>query len=140
MFRSRRSARFFETFAALALLTGVTSIAISTISTPAMAQAAAPGAPSPLMNLVPIVFMFVIMWFLILRPQQKRQKEHQKFLSQLKRGDEVLTSSGILGRIEGLTEKFVTLEIAPDVRIKVLRSQVAGSSAAATAEKSEVKA
>lgn len=99
-------------------------------STIAFAQsAAAPGQePNVLMSLVPFVFIFGVMYFLVIRPQSKRQKEHGAFLKELKRGDEVLTSSGILGRIEGLTDTFVTLEISEGVRVKLLRSSVAGSS------------
>lgn len=92
--------------------------------------AAAPVAgeqPSLLMSLVPFFVIFAVMYFLIIRPQGKRQKEHQKFLTELKRGDEVITASGILGRIEGLTDKFVTLEIADGVRVRMLRAQVAAS-------------
>lgn len=90
---------------------------------PAMAQAEA-GGPSMLMNFVPFVAMIGVMYFLMIRPQMKKQKEHQNLLSALKRGDEVLTAGGILGRIEGITDKFVTLEISAGVRIKMLRSQV----------------
>ena len=78
--------------------------------------------------MVPFVFIFVVFYFLIIRPQGKRQKEHQNFLSALKRGDEVVTASGILGRIEGMTDQYVTLEVADGVRIKMLRTQVAASS------------
>lgn len=78
--------------------------------------------------MVPFVFIFVVFYFLIIRPQGKRQKEHQNFLGSLKRGDEVVTNSGILGRIEGMTDQFVTLEVADGVRIKMLRNQVAASS------------
>lgn len=106
---------------------------------PAFAQAAPP-APSPFVQMVPFIVIFAVMYFLMIRPQMKRQKQHQTFISQMKRGDEVLTASGILGRIEGMTEQFVTLEIAPDVRIKVLRNQVAGSAAAVTQKAPEVKA
>lgn len=113
----------------------------------ALAQQAPAGAPSgapasPLLNLVPFVVMLGIMYMLMIRPQMKKQKQHQEFLVQLKRGDEVVTSSGILGRIEGLTDIFATLEIAPGVRIKILRTQIASSGAAVTASqeaKSEVK-
>jgi len=113
----------------------------------AFAQQAPAGAPSgapasPLLNLVPFVVMLGIMYMLMIRPQMKKQKQHQEFLVQLKRGDEVVTSSGILGRIEGLTDIFATLEIAPGVRIKILRTQIASSGAAVTASqeaKSEVK-
>ncbi|KYG61316.1 preprotein translocase subunit YajC [Bdellovibrio bacteriovorus] len=83
---------------------------------------------------VPFIFIFVIFYFLIIRPQAKRQKDHQKFLSEVKRGDEVITSSGILGRVEGITDQFVTLEIADGVKVKMLRSQIATSQKAATAE------
>lgn len=106
------------------------SIVLSIIfsSSVGFSQAAASAEqPSPLLSFVPIIFIFVVMYFLMIRPQAKRQKEHQKFLGELKRGDEVLTSSGIIGKIEGLAEQFVTLEIADGVRVKMLRTQVAGS-------------
>ena len=95
----------------------------------------APGAqPSSFEMFLPFIFIFVIFYFLIIRPQSKRQKEHQKFLSDLKRGDEVITSSGILGRIEGITDQFVTVEIADGVKVKMLRTQIATTQKAATAE------
>ncbi len=90
-----------------------------------MQQAA---GPSALEMMIPFVFIFVVFYFMIIRPQGKRQKDHQGFLSNLKRGDEVITAAGILGRIEGLTEQYVTLEVADGVRIKMLRNQVAASS------------
>lgn len=101
----------------------------------AFAQAAAggAGAPSPVMQLVPFLVIFGVMYFLMIRPQMKKQKDHQAFLSKLERGTEVLTTGGILGRIEGMTDLYLTLEIAPGVRIKVLRSAVAGSAKAAAA-------
>ena len=99
----------------------------------AQAQTAAGGAqPSAFEMFVPFIFIFVIFYFLIIRPQGKRQKEHQKFLTELKRGDEVITASGILGRIEGITDQFITLEIADGVKVKMLRNQVATSQKAAT--------
>ncbi len=90
--------------------------------------------PSMFMSLVPFIFIFGVMYFLIIRPQARRQKEHQKFLTELKRGDEVITASGILGRIEGMTDLFVTLEISEGVRVKVLKNQIATSSKLATTE------
>jgi len=97
-------------------------------STIAWAQEAAQAAPKPSMfeTFMPFIFIIVIFYFLLIRPQQKRQRAHQTFVTALKRGDSVLTSSGILGTIEGLTDKFVTLEVADGVRIRVLRSQIAG--------------
>ncbi|MEK6705985.1 MAG: preprotein translocase subunit YajC [Bdellovibrionota bacterium] len=84
------------------------------------------GAPqvSMLMQLFPFLAIFGVIYFLMIRPQQKRMKEQQSMLSSLKHGDEVITSSGILGKITGITDKFVTLEIADNVRIKVLKSQI----------------
>lgn len=100
----------------------------------AWAQApAATAAPPPMWaQLMPFVFMIGIFYLLIIRPQQKQRKAHQEFLSKLKRGDEVVTNSGILGRVEGLTDTVITLEIADGVRVKVLRSMVSTSLQAAT--------
>lgn len=103
--------------------------------TPAMAQAtaAAPsgGQPSSLETFFPFIVLFIVMYFFLIRPQSKKQKLHQKFISDLKRGDEVITASGIFGKIDAIAEAFVTLEVANGVKIKMLRSQVAGSSQAA---------
>ena len=93
----------------------------------AAAQEAAAG-PNILEQMMPFVFIFVIFYFLLIRPQQKRQREHGDFLSALKKGDSVLTSAGMLGTIEGLTEKFVTLEVAQGVRVRILRNQIASKS------------
>ncbi len=79
-------------------------------------------------QLLPFAVIFIIFYFLIIRPQTRRIREQQKTLSALKKGDEVLTTGGILGTIEGITERFVTLEIASGVRIKLLKSQVSGLS------------
>ncbi len=92
----------------------------------AQATAPAPAAESPnwMMQMFPIIAMVFIFYFLMIRPQIKNQKIKQQFNSQLKRGDEVLTSSGIFGTIEGLTEKFITLQIADGVKIRILRDRV----------------
>lgn len=92
----------------------------------AMAQAAggASAGPGGLQFIVLMAVMFGAMYFLIIRPQQKRQKEHQAMLGKLAAGDEVVTSGGILGRIVEIGDNFVTLEIAENVRIKVQRFQV----------------
>lgn len=82
--------------------------------------------PSIFEMFLPLVFIFVIFYFLIIRPQSKKIKEQEKMISELKRGDDVVTTSGILGRIEGLTEMVATLEISEGTRIKVLRKQIAG--------------
>ena len=88
------------------------------------AGGAASGSPSMAGMLMPFILMFGVIWLMILRPQQKRMREQNDMLKQLKHGDEVLTSSGILGKITGITEKVVTLEVADNVRVKMLKSQV----------------
>lgn len=93
----------------------------------AMAQDASAAQQPWWGSVVPIVFVFGVVYFLIIRPQAKAARDKQQYISQLKRGDEVVTESGILGKIEGLTDQFVTLEIASGVKIKVLRSKVMAS-------------
>ena len=73
-----------------------------------------------------LVLMFVIFYFLLIRPQQKKAKAHKQMLSALKKGDKVVTTGGIYGRITGMDEQTLTVEIAPQVRIKVGRGNVAG--------------
>jgi preprotein translocase subunit YajC len=99
----------------------------------AYAQAApGVGGPGPLVTILPFILIFVIMYFMVIRPQQKKAKEHQEMLSKLKRNDEVMTSGGIYGKVIDLKEAVVTLEVAPNVRIRVHRPQI---SAVLTAEK-----
>jgi len=76
---------------------------------------------------VPLILMFVIFYFLLIRPQQKKQKQHRQMISELKKGDRVLTSGGLYGRITGLTDTVVTLEISEKVRVKVARANISGS-------------
>jgi len=93
----------------------------------AMSQGGVTGAAGGLEGMksfIPLILMFVIFYFLLIRPQQKRQKEHKALLSNLKRGDEVVTAGGILGKITNVSEKFVTVEVAEKVRIKVARGQI----------------
>lgn len=84
------------------------------------------GPQSGLSMILMIVVMLGIMYFLLLRPQQKQQKRHQEFLGQLKKGDEVVTQAGILGKVYAVEEKQVVLEVADKVRIRVLRHAIAG--------------
>jgi len=79
-------------------------------------------------GLIPLVLMFVIFYFLLIRPQQKKAKQHRELLSNLKRGDSVITNGGIYGRIAEINENIITLEVADKVRIKVARSFVSGLS------------
>jgi preprotein translocase subunit YajC len=95
-------------------------------SVPAWAQEAAPQGPSAIEQLIPFIAIFAIFYFFIIRPQSKRHKQHQSFLDSLKRGDEVITSGGIYGTVEGITDRFVTLEVADEVKIRILKNQIAG--------------
>jgi preprotein translocase subunit YajC len=78
--------------------------------------------------IVPIVLIFGVMYFLFIRPQSKKASDHQKMLAALKRNDEVVTTGGLIGRIAEISEKLATLEIAPGVRVRVERSQIAAIS------------
>ena len=75
---------------------------------------------------VPLILMFAIFYFLLIRPQQKKQKDHRQMISTLKKGDRVITSGGLYGRITGITDTVVTLEISEKVRVKVGRANIAG--------------
>ena len=90
----------------------------------AQAAGAAQGGDT-LMGMLPIILMFVILYFLMIRPQQKKAREHETMVQNLKRGDDVVTSGGIHGRIQALADKILTVEIAPNVRIRLDRDQVA---------------
>ena len=77
-------------------------------------------------GILPIVFIFIIFYFLLIRPQQKQRKEHQNLLTNLKEGDQVMTSGGIYGKITGIKDNKITLEISDKVRVKVDRGHIAG--------------
>ncbi len=94
-----------------------------------------PAQPSMFEMFLPFGVILVIFYFLIIRPQGKRLKAHDKFVTELKRGDAVVTASGILGTIDGMTDQIVTLEVASGVKIKVLRKQVAASASSLQEQK-----
>jgi len=75
---------------------------------------------------IPLILMFGIFYFLLIRPQQKKAKQHKELLSTLKKGDSVVSSGGLHGVITGLTDDAVVMEIAPKVRVKVARGSIAG--------------
>lgn len=117
-----------------------------------LAQAAAPsgGAGGGLFGsggmMLPLLAMFAIFYFIVLRPQSKKQKELQKMLSELKKGDDVITSGGIIGKVSGMKDTELTLQLQEGVRVRVLRSAVTGlytpgaGSPAKPEAKSEAKA
>jgi len=80
------------------------------------------GAGGGFAAFVPLILMFVIFYFLLIRPQQKKQKQHREMLGNLKKGDQIVTSGGLYGKITGITDTTITLEIADRVRVKVARS------------------
>jgi preprotein translocase subunit YajC len=84
------------------------------------------GGAGGLGSFLPLILMFVVFYFLLIWPQQKKAKAHRAVLANLKKGDEVVTSGGLYGSITGITDTVVTLEIAEKVRIKVSRSSIAG--------------
>ncbi len=89
----------------------------------------AQGAPSMFQSLIPLIIIFAIFYFMLIRPQQKKAKEHQEMLEKLKKGDRVITSGGIYGEIYALTPTTCTLIIAENVKIKVSRGFISGLAA-----------
>ena len=90
----------------------------------AYAQAAATGGEPGFMGLLPIVLMFVLLYFLMIRPQMKRGKEAKAMVESLQKGDEVITAGGVLGRISKISEAYITLEIAPNTEISIQKAAV----------------
>ena len=95
-----------------------------------LAQQSAPSGPSGggsgLSVFAPMLLMLAVVWFMMIRPQQKKAREHQEWLKSLKKGDEVVTQGGMVGRISGMSDTIVTLEVSEKVRIRVLRSSIQG--------------
>jgi preprotein translocase subunit YajC len=90
-----------------------------------------------LLSFLPLILIFVVFYFLLIRPQQKKAKLHQDFIKNLKKGDSVITSGGLYGEITGITDKAVTLQIADNVRVKVARQYILGSVSTMTADSAE---
>ena len=82
------------------------------------------GASNQLMAFMPLILLFVVFYFLLIRPQQKKAKQQKAFLENLKKGDEVVTSGGLYGKITGITNDTVTLEIAEKIRVRVTKSSI----------------
>lgn len=100
----------------------------------AFAMGAAPGGPAAagagggmaaFQQIIPLVFMFAIFYFLLIRPQQKKAKEHKSLLDAMKKGDNVITAGGVHGKISSVDDEIVTLEIANNVNIKITKSYIA---------------
>jgi len=93
--------------------------------TSAWAQDAGAASGGAWMQLLPLVLIFVVFYFLLIRPQTKRAKEHREMVGKLATGDEVVTNGGLLGRITEVGDNFLTLEVAEGVRVKIQKFQVA---------------
>jgi len=93
--------------------------------TPAYAQAAGPGGTDMLMSLLPFVLIFVIMYFLILRPQQRKVKAHQEMVKGIRRGDTVVTSGGLIGKVARVVDdNEIELQLTDNVKIRQLRGMI----------------
>lgn len=88
--------------------------------------AASPGSAGGLASFIPLVLMFVIFYFLLIRPQQKKAKEHKEMIAAIKKGDRIITSGGIHGQITAVDDTTLTVEISDKVRVKLNRANVAG--------------
>ena len=93
------------------------------IISPAFAQAA-PSGDSGYIGLLPIVLMFVLLYFLMIRPQMKRAKETKSMIEALQKGDEVITAGGVVGRITRISDAYLSLEIAPNLEINVQKAAI----------------
>ncbi len=95
------------------------------LATPAYAQAAG-GAGSAFASFIPLILIFAIMYFLLIRPQQRQRKEHQKMVAALRRGDQVVTQGGIIGKVSKVKDdNEIEVELAEGVRVRVVRGTVA---------------
>jgi preprotein translocase subunit YajC len=97
---------------------------VSVLINQAWAQGAGAPAGGGMESMLLIVVMFVVLYFLMIRPQMKRAKEHKSMIEALQKGDEVVTAGGVLGRINKINENYITLEVAPNVEIQMQRPSV----------------
>lgn len=93
--------------------------------TPAYAQAAGGAGGAAFAQFIPLILIFAIMYFLMIRPQQKRAKQHREMVSALKKGDQVVTQGGIIGKVASVRDDEIEVEIASGVRVRVVRATVA---------------
>ena len=92
----------------------------------AWAQAGGGGAAPPtLISFLPLALVFVVFYFLLIRPQQQKAKDHRVMLANLKKNDEIITSGGLYGRVLAIADDVITVEIAPNVKVRVDRPQIA---------------
>ena len=95
---------------------------------PAYAQTGAPGAGGMdfIVQLIPLILIFVIFYFFLIRPQQKKAKEHQQMVEGLRRGDQIITSGGLYAKIVKVADDHVEAELAPQVKVKIVKGTISG--------------
>lgn len=103
-------------------------------------EAAQQGAQSPIASFIPMIAIGFVIYFLMIRPQNKKMQQEREYISALKKGDEVFTKSGLIGTIHGLTEKIVTLELEGGTKVKMLRGTIAGPASQLFEETTDNKA
>lgn len=86
-----------------------------------------------LMGFLPMILIFAVFYFLLIRPQQKKAKDHRQFLENLKKGDSVITQGGLYGKVAAISDQIVTLEIADKIKVRVSRGHIAGQAPAGAA-------
>ncbi len=100
---------------------------LSLLIASANAQSSAGAAQqNPIMSFAPFIIIFLIFYFMMIKPQKKKLEQEQAMLKALAKGDEIFTKSGILGTVTGITEKIITLEVEGGARLKILRSHIGG--------------
>ncbi len=117
----------------------MTALVATAYAQDAVPAGAAPKGPSMVEMLVMPLGFLVIMYLFVIKPQQKRAKEHESLLTNLKAGDEVVTSGGIIGKVRSVAESFVTLEVSQNTSLKVLKANVQALAKAPTPAKEAVK-
>lgn len=95
----------------------------------------AAGQPNPIITFFPFLMIFAIIYFIMIRPQQKQAAQHRKFVGALKNGDKVITDSGIFGTVASVNEDSVVLKVADNVKVKILKSKVSGQQPVAEVKK-----
>lgn len=94
------------------------------LETPVLAAAGGPAGPGLIMQIAPLLLIFVIFYFLLIRPQQRRMREHREMVDKLRRGDVVVTAGGLVGKVIRVQDAEATVEIADNVRVKLIKSTI----------------
>lgn len=89
--------------------------------------AGAEAAPNPIVSFLPFIAIIVVFYFIFFRPQAKQQKKHQQYLTELKKGDEVVTQGGIIGKVVSVEDRTVTLDVGAGNKVRVIKAQVSGA-------------